>query len=109
MNIDNASAKGEYRRLAAGLTRDRLDVLVARHAIRDRRLATELQVAAGQLKAATRAELRPLDELVNKSRLIPEGDYGWDLHDIVVAVREIIEELRVMVARGPSQDLLETV
>lgn len=107
MNVDNSSAEGEFRRTAGSLTRSRLDALVARHAVRDRLLATDLQVAAEQLKAATRTELRPLRQLVNKARSIPEADYGWDLHDIVIAAREIVEELHVLAVRGPSQGLLE--
>lgn len=98
--------EAEFRRLARSLTRDQLEALLSRQAVRDRLVATDLKVTAGALGPAGRSDLARLRALVDKARAIPERRYEYDLHDLVAAAREFLAELQVQALRPPSKDLL---
>ncbi|MGF1425624.1 hypothetical protein [Kitasatospora sp. LaBMicrA B282] len=86
-----------------------LVALIARHAVRDRLLATDLEVATGHLGALSTEDLALLRALIDEARSIPDGRYEYDLHDIVTAVRAVLDELRAQVLRPPSWALLDAV
>ena len=93
--------------LARTLDAERLAELVARHAVRDRLIGTDLEVCAGLLGAAGAEELEPLRDLVDRARAVPGGDPEYELHDVVAAVRAVVAELRVQAVRPATPALLD--
>ncbi|MBC3840011.1 hypothetical protein GXW82_06825 [Streptacidiphilus sp. 4-A2] len=100
-------AESRFLALAGTLGAERLAALVARHAVRDRLLATELEVATGQLGAPVGADLAALRALTDQARSIPDGDDDYDLYDIVRAVRAVLAELDALALRPPTPELLD--
>ncbi|WP_431681297.1 hypothetical protein [Kitasatospora sp. KL5] len=98
-----------YRDLAKTLDTAELIALIARHAVRDRQLAMDLQVVTGRLGAPGAGDLASLRALVDEAREIPDGRYEYDLHDIVTAGRAVVAELQVLALRPPSVELLDAV
>ncbi|WP_203862104.1 hypothetical protein [Plantactinospora mayteni] len=101
----------EVRRLAeiaATVPARRLAMLVAEHAVQDRRLATRLLTYAGRLGAPTDAELanvrRTIDNLANEATA---GE--WELHDVVKAGQWIVDELELLVQRAATDGALDVV
>ncbi|WP_157538053.1 hypothetical protein [Kitasatospora azatica] len=102
-------AERRFRALAQSVTPAELVALIARHAVRNRLLATDLEVVTGRLGAPSTEDLAPLRALVDEARSIPDGRYEYDLHDIVTAVRAVLAELRAQALRPPSGELLDAV
>jgi len=100
-------AELRYLALAETLGAARLAALLARHAARDRLVATDLEVATGGLGAPTAEDLAPLRALADRAEAIPGGDAEYDLHDIATAVRAALAELRVQALRPPTPALLD--
>jgi uncharacterized Zn finger protein len=97
------------RALAETLTPAELVALITRHAVRDRLLATDLEVTTGRLGAPSAEDLAPLRTLVDEARSIPDGRHEYDLHDIVTAAQAVLAELRAQALRPPSEELLDAV
>lgn len=106
---DTPQDPAELRFLALAETLDpaRLAALVARHAARDRLLATDLEVATGHLGTPTADDLAPLRALIDQADAIPGGDAEYDLHDLVTAARAALAELGVQALRPPTPALLD--
>ncbi|MFK3983863.1 hypothetical protein ACI2K4_26215 [Micromonospora sp. NPDC050397] len=101
----------EVRRLAdvaATLPVRRLAMLVAEHAVTDRRLEARLLTYAGELAAPTDAELHELRKTVDS--LATEATSGrWDAYDVLKAGEQIVEELEVVAQRPATEETLSTV
>jgi hypothetical protein len=99
----------ELRLLALAETLDagRLAELVARHAVHDRLLATDLALATGQLGAPGAEELGRLRELADRAGALPAGEEEYDLHEVVTAARAAVAELRVQALRPATAALLD--
>ncbi|MFH9355504.1 hypothetical protein [Kitasatospora sp. NPDC017646] len=102
-------AERRFRTLARTLDVAELVALIARHAVRDRMLAVDLEVVTGRLGAPGAEDLEPLRALVDEARAIPDGRYEYDLHDIATAGRAVVTELQVLALRPPSVELLDAV
>ncbi|MEU6974046.1 hypothetical protein AB0A71_41290 [Kitasatospora aureofaciens] len=98
-----------FRTLARTLDVAELVALIARHAVRDRMLSTDLEVVTGRLGAPGAEDLARLRALVDEARAIPDGRYGYDLHDVATAGRAVVAELQVLALRPPSVELLDAV
>ena len=98
----------EVRRLAevaATLPVRRLAMLVAEHAVTDRRLETRLLTYAGQLGAPTDAELADVRKTVDS--VAADATTGeWDLYDVAKAGQQIVEELEVLAQRPATEATL---
>ncbi|RKR87564.1 hypothetical protein BDK92_1844 [Micromonospora pisi] len=101
----------EVRRLAdvaATLPVRRLALLVAEHAVTDRRLEARLLTYAGELDAPTEDELADVRKVVES--LAAEATTGqWDLYDVAKAGQQIVEELEVLAQRPATEATLLTV
>ena len=101
----------EVRRLAevaATLPVRRLAMLIAEHAVTDRRLETRLLTYAGQLAAPTDAELADVRKTVDS--LAADATTGqWDLYDVAKAGQQIVEELEVLAQRPATDETLLVV
>ncbi|QMU77688.1 hypothetical protein GXW83_20330 [Streptacidiphilus sp. PB12-B1b] len=93
--------------LAGTLGAERLAELVARHAVHDRLLATDLALATGQLGVPTTEELRPLRALADRALAVPSAEDGYDLHQVATAARAAVAELRVQALRPATPALLD--
>lgn len=107
----SAQVDPEVRRLAevaATLPVRRLALLVAEHAVTDRRLAARLLTYAGQLAAPTDAELADVRTTVES--LAAEATVGhWDPYDVARAGQQLVEDLEVLAQRPAAEPTLRTV
>ncbi|WP_326556422.1 hypothetical protein [Micromonospora sp. NBC_01796] len=98
----------EVRRLAevaATLPIRRLAMLVAEHAVTDRRLETRLLTYAGQLGAPTDPELADVRATVDGLTATDESDP----YDAAKAGQQLVEELEVLAQRPATESTLLTV
>jgi uncharacterized Zn finger protein len=95
----------EIRRLAevaATLPVRRLAMLIAEHAVTDRRLETRLLTYAGQVGPPTDAELTDLRKTVDS--IAADASSGeWDLYDVAKAGLQLVEELEVLAQRPATE------
>jgi hypothetical protein len=91
--------------IAAGLPPRRLALLVAEHAVTDRRLETRLLTAAGKLGAPDEAELlavrKTIDSLAGEAMSARRG-----LDGIVDAGEHILDEIELLGLRTPTEGTL---
>ncbi|MET9182503.1 hypothetical protein ABZX88_30470 [Kitasatospora aureofaciens] len=102
-------AERRFRALARTLDAAELVALIARHAVRDRMLSTDLEAVTGCLGAPGVEDLERLRALVDEARAIPDSRYEYDLHDVATAGRAVVAELQVLALRPPSVELLDAV
>ncbi|MFI6762570.1 hypothetical protein ACIBF5_25895 [Micromonospora sp. NPDC050417] len=94
--------------VAATLPVRRLALLVAEHAVTDRRLEARLLTYAGELGVPTEDELADVRKVVES--LAAEATTGhWDLYDVAKAGQHVVEELEVLAQRPPTEATLLTV
>ncbi|NYI04160.1 hypothetical protein [Allostreptomyces psammosilenae] len=105
----SGTAEEEMRAVAASLPHARLAELVARHAVRDRRLSTDLLAVAGALGVPDDAELAGVRRLVEEAAALVDDGGGGEPHRLAVAGRRIVEELRVLTVRPADSAVLDLV
>jgi hypothetical protein len=96
-----------FTKAAARLGGRELVRLVARHAARDRRLATELLVAAGELGAPSDEEIAVVHRMFVDARRIPSGSERWEPRDLFDAGRDMVVELEVLALRPVNDGVLD--
>jgi hypothetical protein len=94
--------------VAATLPVRRLAMLIAEHAVTDRRLETRLLTYAGQIGPPTDGELADVRWTIDN--LANDATAGqWDLHDVAKAGQRIVDELEILAQRPPIQEALLVV
>lgn len=96
-----------FASVAARLGRRELVRLVAGHAVRDRRLATGLLVAAGELGVPSDEEIAVVHRMFVDARRIPNGYERWELRDLFDAGRDMVAELEVLALRPVNDGVLD--
>ncbi|WP_346135309.1 hypothetical protein [Lentzea roselyniae] len=99
--------KQRFTTAAARLGRRELVELVAEHAVGDRRLATRLMVAAGELGAPSDDEIAVVHRILVDARRLPDGHARWELRDLLDAGRDMVTELEVLALRPVNDGVLD--
>ena len=100
----------ENQRFAAAAARlggRELVRLVAEHAVVDRRLATRLLVAAGELGAPSDEEIAVVHRALVDARRIPDGNERWELRDLLDAGHDMVVDLDVLAMRPVNEGVLD--
>lgn len=81
--------------------------LVAEHAVSDRRLATRLLVAAGEIGAPTDEEIAVVHRAFVDAGRIPDGRERWELRDLLDAGQDMVAELEVLALRPVNDGVVD--
>lgn len=106
--VEKASPeKQRFVDVAARLGRRELVEVVAEHAVVDRRLATRLLVAAGELGAPSDEEIAVVHRAFVDAGRIPDGYERWELRDLLDAGHDMVAELEVLALRPVNDGVLD--
>jgi hypothetical protein len=96
-----------FANAAARLGRRELVRLVAGHAVVDRRLATRLLVAAGELGVPSDEEIAVVHRTLVNARRIPDGYERWEPRDLLDAGHDMVVDLDVLAMRPVNDGVLD--